>query len=198
MMEPAAPSAIQRASLRDKASFVASPRRAIRVRAASLEEKAEAGILGSVEAKAILLRLCREVIKVIVADHPLVRSVAEPATTFARICGRPAPEVFAAFTTFPIMRSDDLADLAHHVMGVRSGCRECSCAGGYAPVLATLALAAGQARSKPWTVSGLNGHFQSIRAASPGPVDTSNPQIKLVSAAINQVVEAAGYTPYER
>lgn len=185
-------SAIIKPGLRDRTTFLAG-RRAIRTRPATIKEKAEASIPATIDAVAVLIRLCRETIKVVVAEYPLSGDVAEAATTISMPYGRPHPEALAAATYFSMMSADDLADLAHRMMAARSGCPLCRCGGGYTPIVASLAQAAAQATLKPWAASGLNEHFAKIKLETPTPVETSAPHIKAVVAAINQVVVAAGF-----
>jgi hypothetical protein len=191
----AAPSAILKANLSDRTSFIASPRRAIRTRPATPEEKAEAGLQADAAAKAILLIVCKSTLKVIVQERPLAGDVTEAATTISSTEKRLPAETLDAATHLPLMSPDDLAVLGHRMMEVRPKCARCTCAAGYAPVVVALAQAAAQASHRPWTVTGLTGHFEDIKAVRTRPIVTDTPAVKAVSVAINQIIKAAGYAP---
>lgn len=186
-------SAIQKATLKDRAAFIVG-RRAIRMRLASADEKVQAGIPVSTDAIAVLIRLCHETIKVVVVERPLAGDVSEAAAIISRLEGRPRAETIAAATYFPLISADDLALLGHQMMAARSGCAQCRCSSGYAPLVAALALAAAEANLKPWAVSGLNEHFSQIKAALPAPLTTSAPDVKAIADAIRTIIRAAGYT----
>jgi hypothetical protein len=191
-VESAPASAILKPTLKDRASFVAS-RRTIRVRPATVEEMAEAGLTGSTPTKVILLRLCHSMVKVIITERPLAGDVTEAANTFATLCGRPQEEALAAATYLGMMTADDLAELGHRMMADRAGCAQCTCASGYAPLAVTLAEAAARAALSPWLLSGLSEHTNRIKAAAPCPILATSPSIKSAADAVSKIVEAAGY-----
>jgi hypothetical protein len=192
----AASSAILKPTLKDRTAFVASPRRAVRTRPATVEERAEAGLSAETEAVAVLLRLCRGTLKVVVAKRPLAGNVTEAASTFATLCGRPQEEALAAATYLGMIPADDIAELGHRMMADRASCSHgghCHCAGGYAPLVITLAEAAARAAASPWLLSGLTEHIDKIQAAVPGPINVTSPFIKSAADAVSDIVEAAGY-----
>ncbi len=191
----AAPSAIQKPTLKDRTAFVASPRRAIRTRPATAEERAEAGLSAEADAVAVLIRLCRGTLKVVVAKRPLAGDVTEAASTFATLCGRPQEEALTAAIYFGKIPAGDLAELGHRMMADRASCAHgghCHCASGWVPLVITLAEAAGRAAASPWLLSGLTEHINKIQAAVPGPIRTTS-IIKSAADAVSEIVQAAGY-----
>ncbi len=192
----AAPSAIIKPTMKDRVSFVASPRRAIRTRPATAEEKADAGLSAEADAVAVLIRLCRGTLKVVVAKRPLAGDVTEAASTFATLCGRPQEEALTAAIYFGKIPAGDLAELGHRMIADRASCAhggQCHCAGGYAPLVITLAEAAARAAASPWLLSGLTEHIDKIQAAVSGPINATSPFIKSAADAVSDIVEAAGY-----
>jgi hypothetical protein len=184
--------AIQKATYRDRAAFVAS-RRAIRTRQATAEEKAAAGLPANADAAALLIKLCKGVIKIVVKRRTLAEDVTEAADAISKADGRPFVEVFDAAQYFPLIPASDLADLAHWLMADRPGCARCRCSAGYAPLATALALAAAEANLKPWATSGLREHFLKIKSASPIPITTSAPGVKAIADAIRTIIRAASY-----
>jgi hypothetical protein len=82
------------------------------------------------------------------------------------------------------------------MMADRASCAHgghCQCAGGYAPLVVTLAEAAARAAASPWLLSGLTEHIDKIQAAVPGPINVTSPFIKSAADAVSDIVEAAGY-----
>jgi hypothetical protein len=135
-------SSIQKATLKDKASFVASPRCRIRSRDATADEKVAAGLTATSDAAALLIKLCKGTLKIIVERHPLHEDVSEAASKFSTLFGRPYEEALTAASLLPLVSPQDLTELSHWLMIVRPGCEKCTCAGGYTPIAVGLAMAA--------------------------------------------------------
>jgi hypothetical protein len=196
-METAVTSATQKASFKDELSFIKTPRRAIRVRDAKAAEKEAAGLSASVDAVAILIRRCRDTVKVIAPRRPLVEDVAASARTFATTFDRPYEESLAAATYFGMIPPGVLAEIGHWGMAERSRCSSCTCANGYAAVILALAQAAAAAVSDQWTVAAIDQHFEKIKASISEPGETNDPRLKAITAAIHQITKAAGLpVPY--
>jgi hypothetical protein len=185
-------SSIQKASLKDRTSFVASPRSRIRSRDATAEEKLSAGLAATSDAAALLIKLCKGTLKVIVERHPLHEDVSQAAQTFSKLFGRPLKESMTAANLLPLVSPQDLTELGHWLMMVRPGCKECTCAAGYTPLAVGLAMAANGSLS-------LYQHLDRIEAGLPEPADASAPGVKEASDFVRTIIAAAGYQePLER
>jgi hypothetical protein len=199
MMESAMTSALQKASLRDRTSFVASPRRAMRVRSATAEEKAAASIEATTDAAAVLIRLCNKTCKIVVVKRELMADVTESARVLADAHGRPFKEAMIAASYFPAIPVNDLCELARAGLDVRLRCAKCQCGAAYIALVFALARAAAWTAARPWTVTSIDGRVNEViaevKAAAPAPIRTDLPCIRAESAAIRQITEAAGYLP---
>lgn len=191
-METATASALQGPSLRDRTSFVAG-RRMIRTRLATADEKVAAGLQTETDATAVLIKFCRRTYKAVVPGRRLAEDVTPAAYVIASAEDRPVQEALAAASYFPLLPAEDLNSLAHAVMEVRPGCRKCTCAAGYGPLIVALAQAAAQVSGKPWTLSGLVGRVDEIKAATARPLVTDTPRVRAAARAVRTIVRAAGY-----